>query len=130
MEDEVNVDVKHHRHFVARQGKVLTEVIEDFGGVTISFPRYNSGSERVVLKGASNCVAGAKERICEIVKELESMTTIEVVIEQKHHRSLMGAKGATVQGLCNFEIKYRLKARKLWIILVVQSLIYLAEKLF
>jgi hypothetical protein len=29
------------------------------------------------------------------------MTTIEVVIPQKHHRSLMGAKGATVQGLCN-----------------------------
>ena len=94
----MNVDVKHHRHFVARQGKVLTEVIEDFGGVSISFPRYNSGSERVVLKGASNCVEGAKERILEIVKDLESMTTIEVEIPQKHHRSLMGAKGATVQG--------------------------------
>ncbi len=101
VEDEVNVDVKHHRHFVARQGKVLTEVIEDFGGVSISFPRYNSGSERVVLKGASNCVQGAKERIIEIVKDLDSMTTIEVVIAQKHHRSLMGAKGATVQGSYN-----------------------------
>ena len=94
----MNVDVKHHRHFVARQGKVLTEIIEDFGGVSISFPRFNSGSERVVLKGASNCVEGAKERIVEIVKDLDSMTTGEVVIAQKHHRSLMGAKGSTVQG--------------------------------
>ncbi|XP_028393842.1 vigilin-like [Dendronephthya gigantea] len=112
VEDEVNVDVKHHRHFVARQGKVLTEVIEDFGGVSISFPRYNSGSERVVLKGASNCVAGAKDRIIEIVKDLESMTTIEVVIEQKHHRSLMGAKGATVQGVQNrFNVHIRFPER-------------------
>lgn len=97
MEGEVKIDVKHHRHFVARQGKILQEITDDFGGVSISFPRYNSGSDRVVLKGASNCVEGAKERILEIVKDLDSMKTIEVVIAQKHHRSLMGAKGATVQ---------------------------------
>lgn len=99
VEDEIHVEEKHHRHFVSRQGKVLNEIIKDFGGVTISFPRYNSGSDRVVLKGASNCVQGAKERILEIVNELDSNTTIEVVIPQKHHRSLMGAKGATVQGV-------------------------------
>ena len=101
----MKVDVKHHRHFVARQGKVLQEISDDFGGVSISFPRYGSGSDLVVLKGASNCVDGAKDRILEVVKDLESMKTIEVVIAQKHHRSLMGTKGTTVQGMENINCR-------------------------
>lgn len=39
----------------------------------------------------------AKARILEIVKELESMVTIEVMIPQEYHRAIMGAKGSNVQ---------------------------------
>jgi len=108
-EGEVNVDPKHHRHFVQRRGQVLQEISDQYGGVTISFPRNGANSSRVVLKGAKDCVEGAKARILEIVEELEQMVSIECVIAQKHHRAIMGAKGANVQNICqsmNVQIKF------------------------
>ncbi|CAH1773087.1 unnamed protein product [Owenia fusiformis] len=96
-EVEINVDSKYHRHFVARRGEVLRQIEEDFGGVSVSFPRSGVKSDRVVLKGAKNCVEGAKDRILEIVSDLASQVTIECVIEQKYHRTVMGAKGSKVQ---------------------------------
>ena len=64
------MDPKHHKHFVARRGEVLRQIGEDFGGVTVSFPRSGVKSDRVVIKGAKNCVEGAKKRILEIVVDL------------------------------------------------------------
>jgi hypothetical protein len=71
-EGEVNVDPKYHRHFVARRGEVLRQIAEEYGGVTVSFPRSGVKSDKVVLKGAKDCVAGAKRRILEIVEDLVS----------------------------------------------------------
>jgi len=96
-EGEVHVDPKWHKHFVAKRGEVLQEIAKQYGGVVVSFPRSGVKSDRVVLKGAKDCVEAAKTRILEIVQELESMVTIEVVIAQEHHRAIMGAKGANVQ---------------------------------
>ena len=70
MEAEINVDPKYHRHFVARRGQVLREIADEYGGVTVSFPRNGSKSERVTIKGAKDCVEGAKKRILEIVEDL------------------------------------------------------------
>ncbi|KAJ9575749.1 hypothetical protein L9F63_007395, partial [Diploptera punctata] len=106
VESEMSVDPKHHRHFVARRGEVLHRISEECGGVMISFPRpfkdgiemsKQSASDRVVLKGAKDCIEMAKQRIQEIVRDLESMVTIECIIPQKHHRTVMGAKGSKVQ---------------------------------
>ena len=72
MEGEVNVDTKHHKHFVARQGRVLKTIADDYGGVTVSFPRSGVKSDRVVIKGAKDCVEGAKKKILEIVADLVS----------------------------------------------------------
>ncbi|KAK3718445.1 hypothetical protein QZH41_014445 [Actinostola sp. cb2023] len=96
-EGEVPVDPKWHKHFVAKRGEVLQEIAKEYGGVVVSFPRSGVNSDRVVLKGAKDCVEAAKARILEIVHDLESMVTIEVVIAQEHHRAIMGAKGANVQ---------------------------------
>lgn len=70
MEGEVNVDPKYHKHFVARRGEVLRQIGDDFGGVTVSFPRSGVKSDKVVIKGAKDCVEGAKKRILEIVQDL------------------------------------------------------------
>ncbi|PIK60789.1 putative vigilin [Apostichopus japonicus] len=51
------------------------------------------------LKGAKNCVDGAKQRIEAIVEDLEQQVTIPCIIPQKHHRSLMGPKGVKVQSI-------------------------------
>lgn len=66
------VEPKYHRHFVARRGHVLREIAEEYGGVTVSFPRSGVQSDRVTLKGAKDCVEAAKRRILEIIGDLVS----------------------------------------------------------
>lgn len=77
VEGEMHVDPKHHRYFVARRGEVLKHIGDEFGGVTVSFPRSGVKSDKVVIKGSKDCVEGAKRRIQEIVEDL-------VCIENKH----------------------------------------------
>jgi polyribonucleotide nucleotidyltransferase len=99
-EGDMDVAPKYHRHFVARRGEVINKISEECGGVTISFPRSTeTDSTRVTLKGPKEGIEAAKQRILEIVSELDSMVTIECVIQQGHHRSVMGAKGAKVQAI-------------------------------
>uniref|UniRef100_A0A670Z7X4 Vigilin n=1 Tax=Pseudonaja textilis TaxID=8673 RepID=A0A670Z7X4_PSETE len=62
--------VGYHRHFVARRGHVLREIAEEYGGVTVSFPRTGVQSDHVTLKGAKDCVEAAKKRILEIIGDL------------------------------------------------------------
>ncbi|KAL2733690.1 vigilin isoform X1 [Vespula squamosa] len=96
-EGEIHIDPKHHRHFVARRGGVLHRIADECGGVQISFPRAGVDSDRVILKGSHECIEAAKQRMQEIVRELESMITVNCIIPQKHHRTVMGAKGHKVQ---------------------------------
>ena len=86
VEDSMTVAPKYHKHFVARRGEVLRGIGEEFGGVVVSFPRNGVDSDKVSLKGAKNCIAGAIDRINEIVKNLEDMVTIDCEIEQQYHR--------------------------------------------
>ncbi|XP_056647638.1 vigilin [Diorhabda sublineata] len=97
VESTMQVDPRHHKHFVARRGEVLHGISEECGEVMISFPRSGDDSDKVVLKGPKECTEAAKIRINEIIAELESMVTIDCVIPQKHHRTVMGSKGHKVQ---------------------------------
>lgn len=99
IELEMQVDPKYHRHFVARRGELLHDISDQYGGVTVSFPRSGVDSNRVVLKGAKECVEQAKSRIEEIVADLEQQVTIDCIIPQKFHRTLMGSKGMRVQAI-------------------------------
>ncbi|CRK92791.1 CLUMA_CG006242, isoform A [Clunio marinus] len=113
-ESEMNVDPKHHKHFVAKRGEVINRISEECGGVTISFPRSTEiDSTRVTLKGPKEGIEAAKQRIIEIVGDLESMVTIECVIPQRHHRSVMGKRGAKVQGITQeFDVQVKFPERK------------------
>ena len=87
---------------------MLRDIAEEFGGVSISMPR-EANSSRVTLKGAADCVEGAKKKMKEIEEDLESMVTIECEIAQKHHRSVMGQRGKNVQDITsrnNVQIKF------------------------
>lgn len=97
VEDTMDVDIRHHRHFVCRRGQVLRELAEEYGGVAVSFPRTGSNSQKVSLKGAKDCVDAAKRRILEIVEDLESQVSVEVAIPQRFHRAVMGPKGSRIQ---------------------------------
>ncbi|XP_017280693.1 high density lipoprotein binding protein a isoform X2 [Kryptolebias marmoratus] len=109
VEDTMTVDPKHHRYFVARRGQVLRDLADEFGGVMVSFPRTGSQSEKVTLKGAKECVEAAKKRMQEIIEDLDAQVTMECVILQKFHRSIMGPKGSRIQQITrdhNVQIKF------------------------
>ncbi|XP_059923201.1 high density lipoprotein binding protein a isoform X1 [Gadus macrocephalus] len=109
VEDTMSVDPKHHRYFVARRGQVLRDVADEYGGVMVSFPRTGSQSEKVTLKGAKDCVEAAKKRMQEIIEDLDAQVTIECVITQRFHRSIMGPKGSRIQQITkdhNVQIKF------------------------
>ncbi|XP_037282451.1 satellite-binding protein 1 Dp1 [Rhipicephalus microplus] len=108
VEEEMRIDPKYHRHFVARRGEELQHIANEFGGVQVSFPRSGDHSDVVTLKGAKECVEGARKRILEIVQDLEARVTIECVIPQQHHRTIMGAKGHKVQRI-NQEFNVHIK---------------------
>jgi len=51
----------------------------------------------------------AKHRVEEIVSDLHAQVTVDVVIPAKHHRALLGNRGAKVQDICqqcNVQIKF------------------------
>ncbi|XP_008305571.1 high density lipoprotein binding protein a [Cynoglossus semilaevis] len=109
VEDTMNVDPKHHRYFVSRRGQVLRDLADEYGGVMVSFPRTGSQSDKVTLKGAKECVEAAKKRMQEIVSDLDAQVTMECVITQKFHRSIMGPKGSRIQQITrdfNVQIKF------------------------
>ncbi|EDW36399.1 GL17775 [Drosophila persimilis] len=111
-EGEVAVDPKHHKYFVAKRGLILHRIAEENGGVMISFPRAGTNSDKVTLKGAKDCIEAAKQRIEEIVADLEAQTTIEVIIPQRQHRTIMGARGFKVQQVTSeFDVQIKFPDR-------------------
>ncbi len=59
--------------------------------------------------GPPECVDAAKQRLAEIVEELSQRVHIDVVIEQKHHRTIMGSGGNKVKQIQsdhNVDIKF------------------------
>jgi len=113
IEETMTVDSKHHRYFVAKRGEILRNIGEEFGGVVVSFPRPGVTSDKVTLKGAKNCVDAARDKINALVEDLESQVTIECIIEQQHHRTIMGARGANIQKVCSdFNVQIKIPDRK------------------
>uniref|UniRef100_A0A8C2DW73 Vigilin n=1 Tax=Cyprinus carpio TaxID=7962 RepID=A0A8C2DW73_CYPCA len=109
VEDFMIVDPKHHRFFVARRGQVLRDIADEYGGVIVSFPRTATQSDKVTLKGAKDCVEAAKKRMLEMIEDLDAQVTMECVIPQKFHRSIMGPKGSRIQQITkdhNVQIKF------------------------
>ena len=67
---------------------MLREIADQYGGVTVSFPQSGIKSSKVTLKGAKDCVEGAKRRIAEIVADLVSGILYEVTVNREIFTSL------------------------------------------
>ena len=46
-EETMIVSQVHHKHFTNKRGEILRQIGEEFGGVTISFPRFGKDSDEV-----------------------------------------------------------------------------------
>lgn len=113
-EGEMIVDPKYHKHFVGRRGELLLRIADECGGVSISFPRQGQDNSKVTLKGAKEFIEAAKQRIEEIVDDLENMVTIECIIPQRHHRMVMGPKGSKVQFVTSeFDVQIKFPDREI-----------------
>lgn len=111
-EKEMTVDPKFHKYFVARRGEMLKDISDQYGGVTISFPRATETSDRVVIKGAKDCVDGAIHKIREKVEEFEATVTMNIEIPQQHHRTVMGAQGRQVKNITSdFDVQIKFPER-------------------
>ena len=62
---------------------MIREISDENGGVIISFPKQGSGSDRVTLKGAKDCITGAKAQIAEVVEELVSEQVLRCVVSEE-----------------------------------------------
>lgn len=70
VQEQLEVDPKHHRHFILRSAKVLRDIQNKCGNIQISFPKQETGESTVVLRGHKDHVEAAKKRILAIVEEL------------------------------------------------------------
>lgn len=114
IESKMTVDTKHHKHFVSRRGEVLHRIMDEYN-INISFPRSGENSDKVTLKGPKEAIEAARIRIDQIVIELDSMVTIDCVISQRHHRTVMGAKGYKVQGITSsFDVQIKFPDREIF----------------
>ncbi|XP_066928162.1 vigilin-like [Clytia hemisphaerica] len=112
VESEILIDPKYHKHLAARRAQILNDLSEEFGGVTISLPK-DQATSKVAVKGAKECVEGAKNRLKEIVDDLEQMTEIQCIVVQKHHRNLLGNKGKYVQDIsAKFSVQIKFPDRR------------------
>ncbi|GFT92082.1 sulfotransferase 1C4 [Nephila pilipes] len=92
-ETTTEIDPKHHRYFVIRGTTVLKQSSNDYGNVTVSFPKFVSNSRKVVLKVAKDFLEPAKQSLYEAVEDLEEMVTVECLIPQEYHRTVLGTRG-------------------------------------
>ena len=82
MESEVDIDPKLHRYFMQNNRRVLSQVMDECGGVQISFPPLapatsanstpQSQSPTVKVKGPAEYVTQAKNRLNDIVEDLKN----------------------------------------------------------
>jgi hypothetical protein len=101
--EEVQVDSKWHKSFIARRGRLINKISRENCNVNISFPKTGNA---VAVKGPREAVDAAKKKILEIVYEFENQVTIEVVIPQKYHVAVIGTKGGNSQEISeNFNVE-------------------------
>jgi len=112
--DELAIEPKWQKIFLAKRGKLKSQVSEDNCNVDINFPKAQS-SNVVTIKGAKEAVQTAKKRLVDLVAEFELWVTEDVQVEQKYHASIIGKKGETsqqIQDECRVDIQFPAKKDK------------------
>jgi len=96
-EIKISVDTKHHKHFLASRGEVLQKLESEFEGVSISFPRNGVDSDQVTIRGPVKVIEPVRQRIVDIVQDLDDRVTITCVVPQRHHRFFIRSRRAKVR---------------------------------
>ncbi|KAL3185743.1 hypothetical protein MRX96_028644 [Rhipicephalus microplus] len=93
---EIKVDPQYHRHIIGKAGSNVNRLKQDLG-VTVHVPADEERSPVVRLEGPPEGVAQAKTELLEMAHKLQNEVTRELCVEQRFHRTLIGAKGEAIQ---------------------------------
>ena len=90
----LSIDHKIHKHLIGKGGANINKIKADTG-VTIKIPQDDETDIEII--GSPEGVAKAKELLQEQARKIEDETTVELIIDQKWHPILIGAKGENIQ---------------------------------
>lgn len=90
----VKIDSKIHKHLIGKSGSNINKIRNETG-VSIKIPQDTD--EDVEIIGPPDGVKKAKAMLIEQAKRIENEANVELVIDQKWHRLLIGQKGENIQ---------------------------------
>lgn len=89
---EITVDPKYYKHIIGKSGANVNRLKEETG-VVINIDE----SGLIRIEGNKEGVQRAKEELEERVHKLENEKEKDVIIEQRHYKSIIGAKGEKIK---------------------------------
>lgn len=93
--ETIKVHPSLHRHVIGRGGALISK-IKDETGVQITIPNEQTNSDEIKVEGNKEGVKKAIEEISEIVKRIENEKSRDILIEQRFHKQIIGAKGEAI----------------------------------
>ncbi|KAI1301765.1 Vigilin [Halotydeus destructor] len=98
---EVKVDAKYHRFVIGKSGQTVNQ-IRAKTGAQINIPSEVEGqaTNLIRIEGKPDEVESAKAEVEAIIKkrmETDAMVTKEMLIEQRFHKQIIGAKGENIR---------------------------------
>jgi len=96
-EDAILIPARFHNSIIGAKGKLIRSIMEDCGGVTISFPPEGSNSDKVTIRGVADDVAKAKKQLTALASERQiNGHCEELKADTKFHKFLIGRKGGNI----------------------------------
>ena len=88
---DVEVDPAYHRHLIGKGGQNASRLRERYG-VQVNVPADGNASHTVTIQGPPEGVAQAKEEILQLVAKKADERTVDIIIERRLHKNIIGAK--------------------------------------
>lgn len=92
---ELDVDPRHYKHIIGKGGANIKNIKGDHD-VTINIDEKD-GQNRIRLEGTPEGVKAARTELQEIISKLENEKERDVIIDHRHFRNIIGAKGERIR---------------------------------
>ena len=93
---EIEIEQKYHRHIIGKGGANVNRIKGD-SNLSIKIPSDTDPSNIIRLEGSPEGVALAKKELLEMVHKMENEKSRDILIEQRFHKTLIGAAGANIK---------------------------------
>jgi len=93
---DIKVDAKYHKHIIGKGGSTINKIKSETD-VTINIPDTDSGATVIRIEGNKAGVEKAKKELEEMVEKMENEKEKDLIVENRFHRQLIGAKGGEIE---------------------------------